>query len=63
MIVNLYMIMVLVLLIKALVLLLKELNVPLIARDTGLNYGRTVVLDCSTGDYLIKSVGKPEKTI
>ena len=45
------------------VLLLKELNVPLIARDTGLNYGRTVVLDCSTGDYLIKSVGKPEKTI
>lgn len=44
-------------------LILKELNVPLIARDTGLNYGRTVVLDCSTGDYLIKSVGKPEKTI
>ena len=26
------------------VLILKELNVPLIARDTGLNYGRTVVL-------------------
>ena len=45
------------------VLILKELNVPLIARDTALNYGRTVVLDCSTGDYLIKSVGKPEKTI
>ena len=45
------------------VLILKELNVPLIARDTGLNYGRTVVLDCLTGDYLIKSVGKPEKTI
>ena len=45
------------------VLILKQLNVPLIARDTGLNYGRTVVLDCSTGDYLIKSVGKPEKTI
>ena len=45
------------------VLILKELNVSLIARDTGLNYGRTVVLDCSTGDYLIKSVGKPEKTI
>ena len=45
------------------VLILKQLNVPLIARDSGLNYGRTVVLDCSTGDYLIKSVGKPEKTI
>lgn len=45
------------------VIILKELNVPLVARDTGLNYGRTVVLDCSTGDYLIKSVGKAEKII
>ena len=42
---------------------LRELRIPLVAEDTGLNYGRTVVLDCSTGDYLIKSVGKPEKTI
>ena len=44
-------------------LILKELNIPLIARDTGLNYGRTVVLDCEDGSYLIKSVGKPQKTI
>ncbi len=42
---------------------LKELGVRLIAEDTGLNYGRTVELYCDTGDFLIKSVGKPVKTI
>ena len=31
--------------------------------DTGLNYGRTVVLDCNTGDFMIKSVGKENKII
>lgn len=45
------------------VLMLKKLGIPLIARDTGLNYGRTVELDCSTGDYLIKAVGKSSKVI
>lgn len=43
--------------------MLKELKIPLVAQDTGLNYGRTVVLDCENGNYLIKAVGKPEKTI
>jgi chemotaxis protein CheD len=42
---------------------LTELGVPLIAQDTGLNYGRTVELDCSTGKFLIKSVGRPSKTV
>ncbi len=42
---------------------LKELGIRLVAEDTGLNYGRTVELDCETGDYLIKSVGKPNKVI
>ena len=28
-----------------------------------LNYGRTVELHCDTGEFLIKSVGKPIKTI
>lgn len=42
---------------------LKELGIPLIAEDTGLNYGRTVELDCSNGDYIIKAVGKPIKKI
>ena len=44
-------------------IMLKELRIPLIAEDTGLNYGRTVILDCETGDYLIKAVGKTEKVI
>ena len=43
--------------------MLKELNVPLVAEDTGLNYGRTVTLDCETGEFFIKAVGKSNKTI
>jgi chemotaxis protein CheD len=42
---------------------LKELGIRLIAEDTGLNYGRTVELHCDTGEYYIKSVGKPLKII
>jgi chemotaxis protein CheD len=42
---------------------LKELGIPLVAEDTGLNYGRTVELDCSNGNFLIKSVGKDSKVI
>mgnify|MGYP000264173161 CR=1 FL=1 len=42
---------------------LKELGIRIVAEDTGLNYGRTVVLDCNTGDFMIKSVGKENKII
>lgn len=42
---------------------LKELGIRIISEDTGLNYGRTVELHCETGDYYIKSVGKPVKII
>ena len=42
---------------------LAELKIPLKAQDTGLNYGRTVILDCETGDYIIKAVGKEQKVI
>ena len=42
---------------------LQQLGIPLLAEDTGLNYGRTVELHCDNGDFLIKSVGKPEKII
>lgn len=42
---------------------LKELGIRLIAEDTGVNYGRTVELHCDTGEYYIKSVGKPLKII
>ncbi len=45
------------------VLILRELGIPLVARDTGLNYGRTVELDCSNGQFLIKAVGKTSKVI
>lgn len=43
--------------------MLRELSIPLVAEDTGLNYGRTVTLDCSTGEFFIKAVGKSNKII
>ncbi len=42
---------------------LKQLGIPLKAEDTGLNFGRTVELYSENGDYVIKSVGHPIKTI
>jgi chemotaxis protein CheD len=42
---------------------LKELGIPLRSSDTGLNYGRTVELDTTNGEFRIKSVGKPVKVI
>lgn len=44
-------------------IMLKELKIPLIAEDTGLNYGRTVELNCENGDFVIKAVGKAVKII
>ncbi len=42
---------------------LKQLGIRLLAEDTGLNYGRTVEIYSETGNYVIKAVGKPVKTI
>lgn len=42
---------------------LKQLNIRLLAEDCGLNYGRTVEFYSETGEYVIKAVGKPPKTI
>lgn len=42
---------------------LKGYHIPVLAEDTGLNYGRTVELHCDTGDFYIKSVGKPIKIL
>lgn len=42
---------------------LKELGIPLKAEDTGLNYGRTVIFYPETGEFVIKSAGKPLRTI
>lgn len=43
--------------------ILQELGISLLSEDTGLDYGRTVEFYPETGDYVIKSVGKPVKTI
>lgn len=43
--------------------MLKELKIPVLATDTGENYGRTVVFYPANGNYVIRSVGKPEKQI
>ncbi|MCI9492912.1 MAG: chemotaxis protein CheD [Lachnospiraceae bacterium] len=42
---------------------LKQLGIPLLAEDTGLNFGRTVELYPETGEFRIKAVGKTIKSI
>lgn len=42
---------------------LKMLNIKIIAEDTGLNFGRTVIFYPENGNFVIRSVGKPEKVI
>lgn len=38
--------------------ILKDLGIPLLAEDTGKNYGRTIVFDPETGKLEIKAVGQ-----
>ncbi|MCI9071657.1 MAG: chemotaxis protein CheD [Lachnospiraceae bacterium] len=42
---------------------LKGLNIPLLAADTGANYGRTVTFFPETGDFHIRAVGRNETII
>ncbi len=42
---------------------LKQLNIPILAQDTGANYGRTVTFFPETGDFRIRAVGKAETVI
>lgn len=42
---------------------LSELDIPLIAEETGGNAGRTIIFDSNTGSLTIKTVGKPVKNI
>lgn len=42
---------------------LRELNIPILAQDTGGDYGRTVIFYPESGDYVIRAVGRPEKVI
>ena len=49
--------------VEATKLQLDKLRIPIIAEDTGANYGRTIEFYSETGKLLIKSVGKPLKYI
>lgn len=42
---------------------LAALSIRLLAEDTGENYGRTIEYYSETGNLLIKTIGKPPKTI
>ena len=42
---------------------LAQLKIPILAEDTGKNYGRTVIFYPETGDFVIRAVGKPERVI
>lgn len=43
--------------VEAVIKNLKAINIPIIARDTGSNYGRTVELYSEDGSFLIKTIG------
>jgi chemotaxis protein CheD len=49
--------------IEASLKLLKQYNIPLIAQETGANYGRTVELYAEDGRFVIKAVGRELKTV
>ncbi len=42
---------------------LQQMGIPLLAEDTGLNFGRTVELYPATGEFHIKAVGKQLRII
>lgn len=42
---------------------LKEMNINLLAQDTGANYGRTVTFYPETGEFHIRAIGKEQKII
>ena len=42
---------------------LKQLNIPILAEDTGKDFGRTVIFYPETGEFQIKAVGKETYTI
>lgn len=42
---------------------LTEMKIPILAEDTGKNFGRTVIFYPETGDFVIRAVGKQEYKI
>lgn len=43
--------------------ILKGLNIPVLAEDTGGTYGRTVAIDLTNGKYIVKTIDKGEKEL
>lgn len=43
--------------------MLNKLGIKLFAEDTGKNYGRTMILDTTTGEVLIRTAGFPLKKL
>lgn len=37
---------------------LAAVGIPIVAEDTGGNYGRTIRLDCATGDLEVRTIGR-----
>ena len=49
--------------VEASIRILNEFKIPILANDTGANYGRTVTFFPETGEYHIRAVGREEKVI
>lgn len=49
--------------IEATLKILKILNIPIVAKDVGLNYGRTIELHTDTGKLVVKTIGHGVKTL
>lgn len=49
--------------VEATINILKSLNIPIIGRDTGSTYGRTVELYSEDGTFLIKTIGHGNRVI
>lgn len=43
--------------------MLESLGIPIVAEDTGGNYGRTIDFYLETGDVKVKSIGRPDKML
>jgi chemotaxis protein CheD len=42
---------------------LKKKRIPLLAQDTGGNWGRTVELDTETGEFLVRTIARGERRL
>lgn len=49
--------------VEATIKVLAKYNIPILAKDTGSTYGRTVELYAETGAFVIKTIGHGNKTI